>query len=90
MNLVFNSKMIITDSGGVQEETTFLQIPCITLRPNTERPVTVSQGTNQLCRPKELCKMVDSILEGNFKKGNIPEFWDGGTAKRITDLIQPL
>ncbi len=89
MNLVFNSKMIITDSGGVQEETTFLQIPCITLRPNTERPVTVSQGTNQLCRPQELCKMVDSILEGHFKKGSIPEFWDGGTAKRIADLIQP-
>ncbi len=89
MNLVFNSRLIITDSGGVQEETTFLQIPCITLRPNTERPVTVSQGTNQLCGPEALCKMVDSILEGRFKKGSIPEFWDGRTAERIADLIQP-
>ena len=89
MNLVFNSRLIITDSGGVQEETTFLKIPCLTLRPNTERPVTVSQGTNQLCRPEELGGMVDSILEGCFKKGSIPELWDGRTAKRIADLIQP-
>ena len=87
MNLVFNSRLIITDSGGVQEETTFLKIPCITLRPNTERPITVSQGSNQLCRPEELCKTVDSILEGHFKKGSIPELWDGKTAERIGDLI---
>ena len=90
MNLVFNSKLIITDSGGVQEESTFLKIPCLTLRPNTERPVTVSQGTNQLCRPEALCKMVDSILEGHFKKGSIPELWDGGTAGRIADLLPRL
>ena len=88
MNLVFNSRLIITDSGGVQEETTFLQIPCLTLRPNTERPVTVTQGTNLLCRPEELGKHVDSILEGHFKKGSIPEFWDGRTAGRIADLIR--
>ncbi len=88
MNLVFNSKLIITDSGGVQEETTYLKIPCITLRANTERPVTVTQGTNQLCKPEELCKKVDSILEGSFKKGSIPEFWDGKTAGRIADLIK--
>jgi UDP-N-acetylglucosamine 2-epimerase (non-hydrolysing) len=89
MNLVFNSRLIITDSGGVQEETTFLEIPCLTLRPNTERPVTITQGTNLLCRPKELGKNVDSILEDRFKKGSIPELWDGRTAKRIADLVQP-
>lgn len=89
MNLVFNSRLIITDSGGVQEETSFLKIPCLTLRPNTERPVTVTQGTNLLCTPKELGKHVDSILENRFKKGSIPELWDGKTAKRIADLIQP-
>jgi UDP-N-acetylglucosamine 2-epimerase (non-hydrolysing) len=90
MNLVFNSRLIITDSGGVQEETTFLKIPCITLRPNTERPVTVTLGTNQLCRPEALCGMVDSILKGLFKKGSVPELWDGRTAVRIADLIPGL
>jgi len=90
MNLVYNSKMIITDSGGVQEETTFLKIPCITLRPNTERPVTVTLGTNQLCRPENLCGMVDLILEGRYKKGSVPELWDGRTAERIADLIPGL
>ena len=89
MNLVFNSRLIITDSGGVQEETTFLEIPCLTLRPNTERPVTITQGTNLLCRPEALGKNVDSILEGRFKKGSIPELWDGRAAGRIADLIQP-
>ena len=88
MNLVFNSKFIITDSGGVQEETTFLQIPCLTLRPNTERPVTVTVGTNQLCRPEELGEKVKSIMEGRFKKGRIPELWDGMTAVRIADFIE--
>lgn len=90
MSLVFNSKLLITDSGGIQEETTFLQIPCITLRENTERPVTVTQGTNELCRPDELGKKVDLILGGGYKKGNIPELWDGKTAERIADLIEKL
>ncbi|MEA1969507.1 MAG: UDP-N-acetylglucosamine 2-epimerase (non-hydrolyzing) [Thermodesulfobacteriota bacterium] len=87
MNLVFNSRLIITDSGGVQEETTFLKIPCLTLRANTERPVTVTKGTNQLCTSDNLDVMVDSILGGSFKKSSVPELWDGKTAGRIADVI---
>ncbi len=90
MSLVFNSKLLITDSGGVQEETTFLKIPCLTLRENTERPVTVTQGTNELCRPDELSKKVDLILNGGFKQGTVPELWDGKTAERIADLIEEI
>jgi UDP-N-acetylglucosamine 2-epimerase (non-hydrolysing) len=88
MNLVINSRLIITDSGGVQEESTFLKIPCLTLRQNTERPVTVTQGSNLLCNPDALEKQVGSILKGSFKKGSIPDLWDGKTAERIADLIQ--
>ncbi len=88
MNLVINSKLIITDSGGVQEETTFLQIPCLTLRENTERPITITQGTNQLCEPENLVEMVDSIFSGDFKKCRIPDLWDGKTAERIARLIE--
>lgn len=88
MNLVNNSKLIITDSGGIQEETTFLQIPCLTLRENTERPITITQGTNQLCGPENLVEMVDSVFSGNFKKCRIPNLWDGKTAERITRLIE--
>jgi UDP-N-acetylglucosamine 2-epimerase (non-hydrolysing) len=87
MNLVINSRLIITDSGGIQEETTFLKIPCLTLRENTERPVTITQGSNRLCKPEALEKQVDAILNGRFKKGTIPELWDGKTAERIADLI---
>ncbi len=90
MNLVFNSRLIITDSGGVQEETTYLNIPCLTLRPNTERPVTVIQGTNRLCKPNDLAQMVDKILNNDFQKGMVPDLWDGRTAERITKFIKKL
>ena len=90
MNLVFNSRLIITDSGGVQEETTYLGIPCLTLRPNTERPVTITQGTNKLCTPDEVSEMADKIISGEFIKGTIPELWDGKTAHRVADSIQRL
>lgn len=88
MNLVFNSRLIITDSGGVQEETTFLQIPCLTIRPNTERPVTITEGTNRLCTAEQLEEMADAILAGNFKKGNVPALWDGNTARRVADDLE--
>ena len=87
MNLVFNSRLVITDSGGIQEETTYLKIPCVTLRPNTERPVTVTIGTNQLCTVADLDERVGEILDGSGKNGEIPELWDGETAERIADLI---
>jgi len=88
MNLIFNSRLVITDSGGLQEETTYLGIPCLTLRPNTERPITVLQGTNQLCRFSDIEDRVHEILDGKFKRHSIPEFWDGKTASRVVDSIR--
>ncbi|MFT5232182.1 MAG: UDP-N-acetylglucosamine 2-epimerase (non-hydrolyzing) [Candidatus Krumholzibacteriia bacterium] len=88
MNLVIHSKMMVTDSGGLQEETTFLKIPCVTLRPNTERPITVTQGTNELATIDSLPGQVASILAGDWKKGTVPDLWDGATAPRIIDEIE--
>ncbi len=88
MSLVFHSRMLITDSGGVQEESTYLGIPCLTLRPNTERPVTVTEGTNQLCTPADLEANVNSILNGGRKTGQKPAMWDGKTAERVVASIR--
>ncbi len=87
MNLVMSSRVLVTDSGGIQEETTYLGIPCLTLRENTERPVTITHGTNRLCTPENISEMVNMVLEGNFQKGRIPELWDGRTAVRVADCI---
>lgn len=80
---------VITDSGGVQEETTFLGIPCLTVRENTERPVTVQVGTNTLVGRGlvQLRHEVRGILEGTVKKGTVPHLWDGRTAQRIASVI---
>ena len=88
MNLVFNSRLLITDSGGVQEESTYLGIPCLTLRPNTERPVTVTEGSNRLCTPADLEAQVNAILDGGQEKGRVPELWDGRTAERAVASIR--
>ena len=82
MNLVSNAKMTITDSGGLQEETTYLGIPCLTLRSSTERPITITQGTNRLVRVEELILRVESILNHEWQLGKCPDLWDGKTAQR--------
>jgi UDP-N-acetylglucosamine 2-epimerase (non-hydrolysing) len=87
MNLVFNCRFVITDSGGIQEETTYLGIPCLTVRPNTERPITITQGTNQLCEVKDLEEKTESILSGCLSNREKIEFWDGKTAKRIVEHL---
>jgi UDP-N-acetylglucosamine 2-epimerase (non-hydrolysing) len=88
MSLVFNSRLAITDSGGIQEETSYLGIPCLTLRPNTERPITVSQGTNQLCTPATLEEKVDGILSRPKRFKCSIDLWDGHTASRIVQSIR--
>jgi UDP-N-acetylglucosamine 2-epimerase (non-hydrolysing) len=89
LNLMANARMVLTDSGGIQEETTILGVPCLTLRENTERPVTVAQGTNIVVGsdPQEMIDECLLILEGGGKKGNIPELWDGQAARRIVDIL---
>ncbi|MDZ4713343.1 MAG: UDP-N-acetylglucosamine 2-epimerase (non-hydrolyzing) [bacterium] len=89
INLMSNSKFILTDSGGIQEETTFLKIPCLTLRENTERPVTSEEGTNVICGLDEklITRKIKEIESGKFKKGSIPELWDGKAAERIVKVI---
>lgn len=90
MSLVKTAKLIITDSGGVQEETTYLDIPCLTLRENTERPITITEGTNKLVKPEDLSKNVDDVLNGNWIHGKKPDNWDGQTAKRISAIIKDI
>jgi len=82
--------VVITDSGGVQEETTYLGIPCLTLRSNTERPVTVNIGTNVLVGQDRrlLASELKKILEGGAKKGSIPPLWDGGASERIAQSLR--
>ncbi len=83
------AELVITDSGGIQEETTCLGVQCITVRDNTERPVTVSVGTNQLIGTdlKKVEEAAIGVLQGNKKEGKIPELWDGKTADRIVKII---
>ncbi len=89
MNLVCGARLTITDSGGVQEETTYLGIPCLTLRDTTERPITVTQGTNRLVTADSLLRTLDDILAGHWQHGRKPALWDGSAATRVVaDLKQ--
>lgn len=90
--LVQNAKAVVTDSGGITEETTVMGVPCMTLRDNTERPETVSEGTNELIgtNPKAIKPAMEQLFSGNWKKGSIPKLWDGQTATRIVSILLEL
>lgn len=87
--LVKNSRCVITDSGGITEETTYLKVPCITLRENTERPETVTEGTNVLVGTdfNIIKKYIDDVKSNKWKNSEVPKFWDGKTSERIVDNI---
>ncbi|MEO2048195.1 MAG: UDP-N-acetylglucosamine 2-epimerase (non-hydrolyzing) [Pirellulales bacterium] len=89
LSLTSQARVIVTDSGGLQEESTVLGIPCLTMRPNTERPVTVDIGTSTLIGsdPDILRKNLIAVLEGKYKPGKCPELWDGHAAERIAELL---
>jgi len=89
INALDGSLFALTDSGGLQEETTFLQIPCLTLRPNTERPITVTLGTNKLITLQTLEQEIGTVLDGNYKKGMIPDMWDGFSGERVITALNP-
>jgi UDP-N-acetylglucosamine 2-epimerase (non-hydrolysing) len=90
INLAQNATFLLTDSGGIQEETTYLNIPCLTVRQNTERPVTVWEGSNKLIKTEEIVSEVDLILANKGKTGKTPKYWDGKTAERIVKIIDNL
>ena len=89
LGLMASAKLVLTDSGGIQEETTALGVPCVTLRENTERPITVEQGTNTLVgtEPESIIKAVDEIIANGGKQGRQPELWDGKAAERIASHL---
>jgi UDP-N-acetylglucosamine 2-epimerase (non-hydrolysing) len=93
IQLMSHAQAILTDSGGIQEETTYLGVPCLTFRDSTERPITVTMGTNQLLadlNPEKTYQALLEILQGNCKQGQIPPLWDGKSAERIAKKIQEL
>jgi UDP-N-acetylglucosamine 2-epimerase (non-hydrolysing) len=83
-------RLVLTDSGGIQEETAILGVPCLTLRENTERPVTVSQGTNTVVGrdPERIVGEALAVLDGRNKTGRVPELWDGQAARRIVKALE--
>ena len=87
--LLDRSSLVLTDSGGIQEETTALGVPCLTLRENTERPITVTEGTNQLVGqdPLKIVTAAREILAGKPKGGRVPQLWDGHAAERIVKIL---
>lgn len=88
MSLVQGAALVITDSGGLQEETTYLHIPCLTVRPNTERPATVDLGTNRLIEPHGVASAVERVARGEWPRGIVPPLWDGATAGRVVQSLR--
>jgi UDP-N-acetylglucosamine 2-epimerase (non-hydrolysing) len=88
MSLLSEARLAITDSGGIQEETTYLNIPCITVRDTTERPITLTQGTNRLVRPEAVRNAVQQVLSGDWPSGECPDLWDGRTANRVAQSLR--
>jgi UDP-N-acetylglucosamine 2-epimerase (non-hydrolysing) len=88
MSIVSKAAMVITDSGGVQEETTYLGIPCLTVRDSTERPITLTQGTNRLVSADQLLSTVNEALSGQWARGRRPDMWDGRTASRVAASLK--
>jgi len=90
IGLMAQAKFVMTDSGGIQEESTILNIPCLTLRENTERPVTIIEGTNELVgtSPDRILAAVGRVMNGSAKNGRCPELWDGQAATRIVRILQ--
>ncbi len=90
LKLLMEAKFILTDSGGIQEESTYFGVPCLTLRPQTERPITIWEGTNKMVKleTEDIIKEANEILNGNIKQGRIPKYWDGKTAERIVKIFR--
>jgi UDP-N-acetylglucosamine 2-epimerase (non-hydrolysing) len=90
LGLMQSARLVLTDSGGIQEETTALGIPCVTLRENTERPITVEQGTNTVTgrNPARIMAAVEDILRTGGKAGRVPELWDGQASQRIAAALR--
>ena len=90
LRLMEHAGVVVTDSGGIQEETTFLQVPCLTLRENTERPITVEQGTNELMPliPDTVAERVNELMHRSSEDSRIPPLWDGNASKRIVETLE--
>jgi UDP-N-acetylglucosamine 2-epimerase (non-hydrolysing) len=90
LGLMRDARVVLTDSGGIQEETTALGVPCITLRNNTERPITVDEGTNTIAGQdsRKIIEIFDEIMRNGGKAGRIPEYWDGQASIRIAAAIR--
>ena len=82
-----HSNLALTDSGGIQEETTIMNVPCLTMRVSTERPITITDGTNTLVALEQVEEEVANVLAGKGKSGRKPQLWDGKTAERIVDVL---
>jgi UDP-N-acetylglucosamine 2-epimerase (non-hydrolysing) len=89
ISLVRGATVVVTDSGGIQEETTILGVPCLTVRPNTERPITITHGTNRLVEPEAVGPAVAGILAGDVRPAaEPPPLWDGHAGERIGDVVE--